>query len=51
MQHLLHITITLIMGSCVTKMLMGGNTAPNNLNLITPFKSVDVLYAYIVSNL
>lgn len=51
MRHLLHITTTLITGSCATKMLMGGNGAPNNLNLITPFESADVLYAYIVSDL
>ncbi|KAG1880593.1 hypothetical protein C8R48DRAFT_767365 [Suillus tomentosus] len=51
MRHLLHITTSLITGSCAMKMLTGDDTSPNNLNLITPFESADVLYAYIVSDL
>ncbi|KAG2099000.1 uncharacterized protein F5147DRAFT_777522 [Suillus discolor] len=51
MRHLLHVTSTLITGSCARQMLTGQGATPNDLNLITPLGSAEILYASLVGDL
>ncbi|KAG1876934.1 hypothetical protein C8R48DRAFT_668952 [Suillus tomentosus] len=51
MRHLLHITSTLITGSCARRMLTGQGAMPKDLNLVTGSGSAEVLYSFLTGDL
>ncbi|KAG1764934.1 hypothetical protein EDD22DRAFT_845635 [Suillus occidentalis] len=51
MHHLLHITSSLITGSCARCMLTSNSMPPKDLNVITGNGSAEVLYSFLVSDL